>query len=155
MTTTTATRSINLPSAAVLMGGCYLLAVLGTATIHIAQILSTDVDPYGSEGPVESIVAVSLACTVALALAVGIGFAFRGSRERDQIGAIVLAVLAVPSVIVFWSGAPAVIGAGAVWKAGLTRGGTPLDGAGRVAGLVGLFLLIATLVLLVVGYAFF
>ena len=96
MTTTTATRPITLPSAPVLIGGVYLLSVLGTAAFYIGQILFTDVDPYQREGPVESMIATSLVCSVALALAVGIGFAFRGSRERDQVGAVVLAVLIVP-----------------------------------------------------------
>jgi hypothetical protein len=63
----------------------------------------------------------------------------------------VLGALSVLTVIVFWSGAPGVLGAGAAWLAGLTRGGRPLGGAARVAGLVGAFIALLNVVLSVGG----
>ena len=50
------------------------------------------------------------------------------------------------TLIAFWSGAPGVLGAGAAGLAGLTRGGRPLGGAARVAGLVGVFIALLNVV---------
>lgn len=151
MTTSLATRSLTLPPAPVLVGGAYLLTVLGNIAYSVGQIVFTDVDPGADDGPIESIIGVAAAGTVALVLALAVGLALRGSPARDTAGAIVLAVLAIPAVIAFWSGAPAVIGAAAAWKAGLTKGTRPLGGAARVAGLVGLIIALADVVLIVVA----
>ncbi len=62
-----------------------------------------------------------------------------------------LGALSVLTVIVFWSGAPGLLGAGAAWLAGLTRGGQPLGGAARAAGLVGVFIALLNVVLSVGG----
>ncbi len=71
--------------------------------------------------------------------------------ERSKVGAILFAALSVLSLIVFWSGAPGVFGACAAWLAGLTRGGRPLGGAARVAGVVGVFMAVLNVVLTVGG----
>ena len=60
------------------------------------------------------------------------------SRRQRRVGAMVIGVLTVPSLALFWCGMPALLGAAAAALAGLTRGRTPLDGAARVFGLVGL-----------------
>jgi hypothetical protein len=60
------------------------------------------------------------------------------SRRQRRVGAMVIGVLTVPSLAFFWCGMPALLGAAAAALAGLTRGRTPLDGAARVFGLVGL-----------------
>lgn len=59
--------------------------------------------------------------------------------------------LSVLTVIVFWSGAPGIFGAAAAWLAGLTRGGRPLSGAARVAGIVGAFVAALNILLSVGG----
>lgn len=59
---------------------------------------------------------------------------------RARIGAIVLAVLAVPAIAFFWCGLPAMLGATAAYLAGVTRGRTPQTGAPRAFGTVGLVL---------------
>lgn len=59
---------------------------------------------------------------------------------RSRVGAIVLAVLAVPAVAFFWCGLPGMLGATAAHLAGLTRGRTPAVGAPRAFGVVGLVL---------------
>jgi hypothetical protein len=63
-----------------------------------------------------------------------------GSESRARVGAIVLGALSVPALAFFWCGMPALLGAAAARLAGLTRGTTPLGGAARVFGLVGLVL---------------
>lgn len=153
MTTSTATRPLTLPSAPVLIGGTFVLCVLGNIAWALGRIVFTDVDPHEDDGPIESIIGVGSAGVVALVLALAIGLALRGTPGRNGAAAIVLALLAIPSIVAFWSGATAVIGVAAAWKAGLTRGATPLGGAARVAGLFGLFLAIADVVLIVVALA--
>ena len=71
--------------------------------------------------------------------------------ERARIGAVVFAALSVVTIIVFWSGAPGLFGASAAWLAGLTRGGRPLGGAARVAGIVGAFVAVLNILLSVGG----
>jgi hypothetical protein len=57
----------------------------------------------------------------------------------------------VLTMIVFWSGAPGLFGAAAAWLAGLTRGGRPLGGAARIAGIVGAFVVVLDVLLTVGG----
>lgn len=58
--------------------------------------------------------------------------------SRAKIGAIVLGILTIPALAFFWCGMPGLVGATAAYLAGLTRGATPLAGAPRVFGIVGL-----------------
>jgi hypothetical protein len=71
--------------------------------------------------------------------------------QRARVGSLVLAALSVLTIIFFWSGAPGVLGACAVWCAGLTRGGRPVAGAARVAGIVGAFIAWLNVVLTIGG----
>ena len=59
--------------------------------------------------------------------------------------------MSVLTIIFFWSGAPGILGACAAWCAGLTRGGRPLGGAARVAGIVGAFVALLNVVLTIGG----
>jgi hypothetical protein len=126
-TSTAATRSVPVPSGRVLVGTVYAVCVLGLIGVFVGEILFTDNDPYRSEGPVESITGVGVVGTVALAIGVGL------------------------TLVIFWSGAPGLFGACAAWLAGLTRGGRPLGGAARVAGIVGAFIALLNIVLTVGG----
>ena len=72
-------------------------------------------------------------------------------RVRELGIVVVLGSLAVLTVIVFWSGAPGIFGACAAWLAGLTKGGRPLGGAARVAGIVGVFVAVLNILLSVGG----
>lgn len=148
---TLATRSVPLPSARVLVGGVYAVCVLGLIAVFVGEIVFTDSDPYRSEGPVESIIGVGLFGTAALVLGVGITLLLRRTPERAKVGAILLGALSVLTLVVFWSGAPGVLGACAAWLAGLTRGGRPLGGAARAAGIVGAFIALLNVVLTVGG----
>jgi hypothetical protein len=148
---TAATRSVSLPSARVLVGGVYAVCVLGLIAVFIGEIVFTDNDPNRSEGPIESIISVGLVGTAALVIGVGIALWLVRTPERAKVGAILLGALSVLTLIVFWSGAPGVFGACAAWLAGLTRGGRPLGGAARIAGIVGAFIALLNVVLTVGG----
>ena len=150
-TSTVATRSVTLPSARVLVGAVYTICVLGLIAMFVGEIVFTDKDPQRSEGPIDSMVAVGVLGTSALLIVVVLGLWLVRTPERAKVGAVVLGALSVLTVIVFWSGAPGVLGAGAAWLAGLTRGGRPLGGAARVAGLVGAFIALLNVVLSVGG----
>jgi hypothetical protein len=73
------------------------------------------------------------------------------SWRAAKVGAILLGALSVLTLVVFWSGAPGVFGACAAWSAGLTRGGRPLGGAARIAGIVGVFVALLNIVVTVGG----
>lgn len=144
----TATRTVALPSAKFFVGGTYALCVLASLAYFTSVILFTEKAPYSNDGPVESLIVAAIIGTVALVLGVVVAATTVRNPERARVGAIVLGALSVLTVLVFWSGAPGVLGACAAWLAGLTRGGRPLDGAARVAGLVGAFIALLNVVLL-------
>jgi hypothetical protein len=84
-----------------------------------------------------------------VALAVALPLAKRPAGAR--IGAIVLGALALVSLPLFWSGAPAVLGASAAWLAGLTKGGHPQSGAARAFGIIGFVIAILGVVVTFAG----
>lgn len=144
-------RTVQLPAARTFIGAVLFCCVLLPLAIFAGEILFTDNDPYRNEGPVDSIVSISVVAGIALVIALGGGALMAGSPERARVGAVVFAALSVLTIIVFWSGAPGLFGASAAWLAGLTRGGRPLDGAARVAGIVGAFVAVLNILLSVGG----
>ncbi len=70
---------------------------------------------------------------------------------RARVAAIVLGALALISVPLFWSGAPAVFGATAAWLGGLSRGAHPQSGAARAFGIIGLVVAILGVVAVFAG----
>jgi len=96
--------------------------------------------------------AIGIIGTVALALGVALAASLSRTEQRAAVGAVVLAVLSVVTLVFFWSGTPGILGACAAWCAGLTRGGRPLTGAARVAGIVGAFVAALNIVLTVGGF---
>jgi hypothetical protein len=151
-TSTAAPRTVNLPSARVFIGAVYAICVLGTIAVEVGDIVFTDKDPHRNEGPIDSILSIGILGTAALLIVVGLGLWLVRTPERAKVGAIVLGALSVVTLIAFWSGAPGIFGAGAAWLAGLTRGGRPIGGAARVAGLVGAFIAVLNVVLSVGGF---
>jgi hypothetical protein len=150
-TTTASHRSVSLPSAPVLIGAAYAVCVLGLIAIFCAQILFTDVDAHADEGPIASIIGVGVLGTAVLLIGVGASLWLVRTPERASVGAVVFAALSVLSLVVFWSGAPAILGACTAWLAGLTRGSRPLGGAARTAGIVGVCVVVLGMVLTVGG----
>ncbi len=154
MSTTATPRTFALPPARVLIGGVYAICVLGPIAVFLVLILTTDIDPTEPQGAYDSMLSIGIVGTAALLLGVIGGSWLVRDPARARIGAIVFAALALLTVLFFWSGAPGLFGACAAWCAGLTRGGQPLGGPARVAGLVGAFIALANLVATVVGVAF-
>jgi hypothetical protein len=130
----------------VLVGTVYAVCVLGLIAVFIGDIVFTDKDPHRNGGPVESMIGVGLFGTAALVIGVGLSLWLLITPERAKVGAILLAALSVLTLPFFWSGAPGVLGACAAWVAGLTRGGRPIGGGARVAGLVGAFIVLLNIV---------
>jgi hypothetical protein len=138
MSTSTATqRSASLPSAPLFIGAVYAVCVLGMDLVATSGIVFSDEDPHRSEGPIEEIIGVSIVGTTALVIGVGLYAWLSRTPERARTGTYILAALSVLTLVVFWSGAPAIFGACAASCAGLTRGGRPLGGGARIAGIVG------------------
>lgn len=135
----TSSRSFTLPRGPVLVLLAWLVGVIGPLVFFAGVIAFTDTDPWTDEGPVASIVSIAVVGHVATALALAIALGLGRNPRRAPLAAILLGVLSVVLLVLFWSGAPVVLGACAAWCAGLTRDRTPLTGAPRIAGLVGLF----------------
>lgn len=146
-TSTTSPRSVQLPSAAVLIATAYAICVLGPVAVFVGEIVFTDHDPHANDGPIESMVTISIAGTTALVIGVGLLAWLGRTPESARIGAVVLAGLSVLTLVFFWSGAPGVLGACAAACAGLARGRQPLSGSARVAGIVGGFIAVLNMVL--------
>lgn len=152
MSTSTATsRSVQLPRGGVLVGAVYAVCVLALDLVFLGEIVFSDKDPHRPQGPISSLVSVSIFGTVALVVGVGLARWLARTPEQARIGSLVLAALSVLAIIFFWSGAPGILGACAAWCAGLTRGGRPLGGAARVAGIIGAFIALLNVVLTVGG----
>jgi hypothetical protein len=149
--TTASSRSFTLPSAPAFIGGVYAACVLVLLATFTFEIAFTDIDPHKNEGPIDSLVSVGLVSTVAVVIALGLSLWLVRTPERASVGAVVLSVLSVLSLVVFWSGAPGIFGACAAWLGGLTRGSRPQGGVARVAGIVGAFVALLNVVLTVGG----
>ena len=150
-TSTTAPRTVKVPSAPVLIGAVYAICVVGLVAVFVGEIVFTDHDPHADDGPIESILTVSIACSIALLIGVVVLALLGRTAERARIGSFVLLGLAVLTIPFFWSGAPGVLGACAGACAGLTRGGRALSGGARIAGIIGLFIALLNVVLTVGG----
>lgn len=150
-TSTTAPRTVKVPSAPVLIGAVYAICVVGLVAVFVGEIVFTDHDPHADDGPIESILTVSIAGSIALLIGVVVLALLGRTAERARIGSFVLLGLAVLTIPFFWSGAPGVLGACAGACAGLTRGGRALSGGARIAGIIGLFIALLNVVLTVGG----
>ena len=153
MTTETTTATERSLSAAALVGGTFVLTTVLNIAFHVGEIVFTDHDPHAPEGPIESMVSVAVVGGVALVLALAIAVPLSRDPQRARVGAIVLGALAVITLPVFWSGAPATFGACAAWLGGLTRGSHPQSGAARAFGIVGIVIVVLEIVATVFGGA--
>jgi hypothetical protein len=153
MTTETTTATDRRPSPAVLVGGTFALTTLLTIAFHVGEILFTDHDPYAPEGPIAGIESVAVVGGIGLVLALAIAVPLSRDPQRAKVGAIVLGALAIITLPVFWSGAPATLGASAAWLGGLARGSHPQAGAARGFGIVGIVIVVLEIVATVFGGA--
>lgn len=152
--TTETTRAIDrrLPPA-VLIGGTFALTTLLNIAFHVGEILFTDHDPHAPEGPIASIESVAVVGGIGLVLALAIAVPLSRDPQRARVGATVLGALAIITLPVFWSGAPATLGASAAWLGGLARGSHPQSGAARSFGIVGIVIVVLGIVATVLGGA--
>ena len=153
MTTQTTTATERGPSPAILVGGAFALTTLLSIAFHIGEILLTDHDPHAPQGPIESIQSVAVVGGIGLVLALAIAIPLSRDPHRAKVGAIVLGILAIITLPVFWSGAPAALGASAAWLGGLARGSYPQSGAARGFGIVGIVIAILEIVATAFGGA--
>lgn len=150
-TTTTPTTQRRTVHGLVLVVGAFLLSTGVNILYHVGEIVFTDHDPYASEGPVATIEGVALFGGIALVLALAIAVPTASDPSRARVGAIVLGVLSLLALVVFWSGAPASLGAAAAWLAGFGRGAAPQTGVARGFGVVGLVLAVLVVVVDIAG----
>ena len=153
MTATTTRATERRLSPAVLGGGAFALTTLLSIAFHVGEILFTDHDPNAPAGPVASIQSVAVVGGIGLLLALAIAVPLSSDPQRAKVGAIVLGSLAVITLPLFWSGAPATLGACAAWLGGLARGSHPQTGAARGFGIVGIVIVVLEIVATVVGGA--
>lgn len=149
-TETSATRAYR-PSPAVLVGGTFALTTLLSIAFHVGEILFTDHDPHAPTGPIASIQSVALVGGIGLAVALAIAVPLSREPRHARVGAIVLGALSVITLPVFWSGAPAALGACAAWLGGFARGSYPQTGAARGFGIVGLVIVVLQIIATVAG----
>jgi hypothetical protein len=153
MTTETTTVSERRLTPVALVGGTFALTTLLSIAFHVGEILFTDHDPQAPEGAIESIQSVAVVGGIGLVLALAIAVPLSRDPQRAKAGAIVLGALAIITLPVFWSGAPAALGACAAWLAGLARGSHPQAGAARAFGVVGIVIAVLVIVATVFGGA--
>jgi hypothetical protein len=137
---------VSLPSARLFIGAVYAACVLGMDLIATSGIIFSDEDPYRSQGPIEEIIGVSTVGTAALVIGVGLYAWLSRTPERARTGTYVLAALSVLTLVVSGRVRRPYFGACAASCAGLTRGGFPLGGGARVAGIVGAVIAIVDVV---------
>ncbi|MET7402936.1 hypothetical protein ABZS66_56595 [Dactylosporangium sp. NPDC005572] len=148
---TTAGRTDRGLPAPMLVGGAFVLSTVANVAFQTGDILFTDNDPHRQDGPISSIVSISVVGGLALAVALAVALPLMRSPAGAKVGAIVLGALALVAVPFFWSGAPAVFGATAAWLAGLARGGQPQSGAARAFGVIGIVVAILGVVAVFAG----
>ncbi|MEU7875771.1 hypothetical protein [Dactylosporangium sp. NPDC049140] len=142
------TRGLPAP---LLVGGAFALSTVANIAFQLGDMLFTDKDPHRPEGPIASIVSIAVVGVAALAIALAAGLPLAPHPARARVGAIVLGALSLVTVPLFWSGAPAVLGAAAAWLAGLARGGHPQPGAARAFGIIGFVVAILGVVAVFAG----
>ena len=117
-----------------------VLAALGAATAAILTAIGTFVDVLGREEQRTDTMAdfyswMVIVGVIAVATALIFGLVVRGATPRNATGrALVLSILAVPTVLVAWTGLPPVLASAAVACALVARGRTGHFGVGRQDG---------------------
>lgn len=150
-TDTTAPATSRGLTGPVLVGGAFLLSTVLNLCFQLADLLFGAGDPHRPQGPIESIVSISVVGVAGLIVALAVALPLRRNPARAKVGAIVLGALALITTPLFWSGAPAVLGAAAAWLAGLTKGARPIGGAARGFGIIGFLVAVLVVVATIAG----
>jgi hypothetical protein len=138
-------------SPAVLVGGAFALTTIANTLFHVAFSIWDFRDDFGAgdRSPEEQIPVIIVIGVIGLLTALAVGKWLSGDRAPR--GAVVLGVLSILSLPVFFSGAPASLGAMAAVRAGFARGGTPTHGAPRGFGIAGIVIAVLIIVAVFVG----
>ncbi len=153
MATQATTITDRRPAPALLVGGAFVLTTLLSIAVHAAEVVFTDKDPHAPEGAIASITSIAAVGVTGLVVALAIAVPLSRDAARARTGAIVLGAIAVLALPLFWSGAPAALGACAAWLGGLARGSHPQTGAARGFGIVGIVIVVLEIVAAVLGGA--
>ncbi|WP_431842324.1 hypothetical protein [Calidifontibacter indicus] len=146
---TTRRRGV-IPAYPVALGIVFAICTVGMALNLIAAI-ATDVVDTGPRTLSEQLAGVIGFGIGGLTISLLGAWWFSRTEARAKVGAIVFGALAVPTIILFFSGTPGMFGATAAFLAGLTRGRTAATGAPRVFGIVGLVFAILNVLVTVAG----
>lgn len=139
-----------IPAYPVLLGIVFAICTVGMA-LNLVAAIATDVVDEGPRTLQEQLAGVIGFGIAGLMVSVLGAWWFSRTEARAKVGAIIFGVLAVPTIILFFSGTPGMFGATAAYLAGLTRDRTPVAGAPRVFGIVGLVFAILNLIITVAG----
>ena len=150
-TATRAASSVRGLAPAVLVGGAFALPTSATTLFPVAVSTWDIRDDFGAgdRSPEEQHPVIIVIGVTGLLAAVGIGTWWRGDTAPQ--GAVVLGVLSILSLPVFFSGAPASLGAMAAVRAGFARGGSPTTGAPRAFGIAGIVIAVLIIVAVFAG----
>ena len=131
---------------AVLVGGAFALTTIANALFHVAFSIWDIRNDFGAgnRSPEEQLPVIIVIGVIGLLAAVGIGKWL--SEDRAPRGAVVLGALSILTLPVFFSGAPASLGAMAAVRAGFARGGSPTTGAPRGFGIAGIVIAVLIIV---------
>ena len=138
------------PAYSILLGVVFAVCTVGMA-LNLLAAIATDVVDEGPRTLQEQLAGVIGFGLGGLAVSVLGAWWFSRTEARARAGAIVFGALAVPTIILFFSGTPGMFGATAAFLAGLTRGRTPTTGAPRVFGIVGLVFAILNVLITLAG----
>lgn len=140
------TSSMRRLAPAVLVGGAFALTTVANTLFHTAFSIWDIRDDFGAGGrsPEQQLPVIIVIGAIGLLAAVGIGRWLSGDRAPR--GAVVLGVLSILSLPLFFSGAPASLGAMAAVRAGFARGGSPTQGAPRGFGIAGIVIVVLIIV---------
>jgi hypothetical protein len=152
MTETLSTRPTrgSLPTYHVMLGVVFAICTVGMS-LNLLAAIATDVVDEGPRTLQEQLVGVIGFGLAALAISAAGAWWFSSSASRSKVGAILFGILCVPTLVLFFSGAPGMFGATAAFLAGLTRGRTPSSGAPRLFGIVGLVIAILNVAVTILG----
>lgn len=148
----TAARRSAVPTYPVLMATVVAICTVGMALNLVAAIAADKVDdgPRTLHQQLAGVIGFGLG---ALALATIGAWWFSRNEDRSRLGAVVFGLLCVPTLVLFFSGAPGMFGATSAYLAGLTRDRSPAAGVPRVFGVVGLTFAILNVLVAVLGIA--
>lgn len=138
------------PAYPVLLGIVFAICTVGMA-LNLMAAIATDVVDEGPRTLHEQLAGVIGFGIGGLTVSLLGAWWFSRTDTRAKVGTIVFGALAVPTIILFFSGTPGMFGATAAFLAGLTRGRTPATGAPRVFGIVGLVFAILNMLITVAG----